>query len=335
MMKKVIVTGGTGFVAGWVIVEFLQAGYQVATSVRSAKKADRLKQEIATAVTAEQVANLSFFEADLTSDQNWVENMRGADGVIHVASPMGHGTESVEQLVKVAKNGTLTVLKAAKTAGVKRIVMTSSQAASTPETGSTAVLDESFWTDVHNPDLDPYRISKVESEKAAWAYAQSQGLDLTTVLPGAIFGPILSVRAVSSNGILLQLLKGLPMVPHVPLEVSDVRDLAHLHRLAFEQSVAIGRRYFAASHTISMLAVERLYQQNFPDKHIHVRSMPNWLTKLAARFTPSMRALVPMLDRQYQHTTAAAENDLGWTQHQPETTVLDAANALIKAGLDK
>lgn len=334
-MKKVIVTGGTGFVAGWVIVEFLNAGYEVGTSVRSMKKADRLEKEIAGAVSKEKVANLSFFEADLTSSDNWVENIKGADGVIHVASPMGNGTESVEELVSVAKNGALTVLKAAKDAGVKRVVMTSSQAASTPESGSSEVLDESFWTDINNPDLDPYRISKVESEKAAWKFANENEMELTTVLPGAIFGPILSDKAVSSNGVLLRLLKGMPMTPHIALEISDVRDLAHLHRLAFENPVAIGKRYLAASQILTMAEVERVYQKNFPYKKIKVRMMPDWVLKFAARFVPSVRALVPMLDRKYRHTTAAAENDLGWTQHKSEDTVLDAAKMLIKYGLDK
>ncbi|MDT6979705.1 NAD-dependent epimerase/dehydratase family protein [Levilactobacillus zymae] len=334
-MKKVVVTGGTGFVAGWVIVEFLQAGYQVATSVRSLNKAAALTDEIAGAVTPDQLAQFSCFEADLTSDRNWVANLTGADGVIHVASPMGNGTESVDELVNVAKNGALTVLKAAKTAGVTRIVMTSSQAVSTPSSDSTATLDESFWTDINNPELDPYRISKVAAETAAWDYANANDLQLTTILPGAIFGPILSAKAVSSNGILLQLLKGLPMVPHVSLEVSDVRDLAHLHRLAFENSVAQGKRYLAASQSLTMLAVERLFQTNFPEHRIKVRALPNWGTRVVARFVPSLRALVPMLNRQYHHTTAAAEHDLGWTQHRPQDTVVDTAKALQRFGLDQ
>ncbi|KRN98724.1 NAD-dependent epimerase/dehydratase family protein [Companilactobacillus kimchiensis] len=334
-MKKVVVTGGTGFVAGWVIVDFLQAGYQVSTSLRSMKKADWLKKEIAGAVSEDEIENLSFFEADLTSDKNWVENIKGADGVIHVASPMGNGTQSVEELVSVAKNGTLTVLKAAKDAGVKRVVMTSSQAASTPESGSTETLDESFWTDVDNPDLDPYRISKVESEKAAWEFANENDLELTTILPGAIFGPILSEKAVSSNRIMLQLLKGLPVIPNVDLEVSDVRDLARLHRLAFENPSAIGKRYLAASQKIPMAGVTKVYQINFPYKKLKIRILPNWGTKFLARFVPSLRALVPILDRKYSHTTAAAENDLGWTQHTPEQTVLDAAKTLIRFNLDK
>lgn len=310
-MKKIIVTGGTGFVAGWVIVEFLKAGYQVATSIRSTSRVKQLTTTFEKVVTSQELANLSFFEADLTQSAGWVENMRGAQGIIHVASPMGNGTQTVDELVSVAKNGALTILRAAKQAGVKRIVMTSSQAVSTPEHGSTAILDESFWTDVHNPDLDPYRISKIEAEKAAWQYARKNQLALTTILPGAIFGPILSSRAVSSDRILGQLLRGLPMIPHVPLEISDVRDLAHLPLLAFENEVAVDKRYLAASQTLSMADVVRCYQNEFPEKKLKVRMLPNWGAKLLARFVPSMRSLVPMLDRQSRHTTKAAEHDLG------------------------
>lgn len=333
-MKKIIVTGGTGFVAGWVIVEFLKAGYQVATSIRSTSRVKQLTTTFEKVVTSQELANLSFFEADLTQSAGWVENMRGAQGIIHVASPMGNGTQTVDELVSVAKNGALTILRAAKQAGVKRIVMTSSQAVSTPEHGSTAILDESFWTDVHNPDLDPYRISKIEAEKAAWQYARKNQLALTTILPGAIFGPILSSRAVSSDRILGQLLRGLPMIPHVPLEISDVRDLAHLPLLAFENEVAVDKRYLAASQTLSMADVVRCYQNEFPEKKLKVRMLPNWGAKLLARFVPSMRSLVPMLDRQSRHTTKAAEHDLGWTQHRPEDTVIDAAHSLIAFGLD-
>lgn len=334
-MKKVIVTGGSGFVAGWVILDFLQNGYQVATSLRSMKKADQIKNELSGHLTTEQLAGLSFFEADLTSEKGWVEAMKGADGVIHVASPLGHGTESVEELVNVAKNGTLNVLKSAKKAGVKRVVMASSQAVSTPEAGNTEVLDESFWTDVSNPELDPYRISKVAAEGAAWDFAKKNDLELTTILPGAIFGPALSAKSISSDGILLQILKGMPMIPQVPLETSDVRDLGEIHRLTFEKEVAKGKRYLAASQAISMPEIAKLYQQKFPQQHLKVRIMPKWLTRFLAKFVPSLRSLVPMLDRKYRHTTAAAENDLGWKQHTPEQTVVDGAQSLIDLGLVK
>ncbi len=321
--------------ASWVIKDFLDHDYQVATSVRSLAKADLVKQELQKYLSPDKIARLSFFEADLTKAAGWVEGIKGSDGVIHVASPLGHGTETTAELVAVAKNGALNVLRAAKAAGVDRVVMTSSEAASTPETGKAALLDESFWTDLRNPDLDPYRISKVESERAAWAFARENELALTTILPGAIFGPAMNEKTMSSNEILLRLLKGQPAIPQVPMEISDVRDLAALHRLAFENDLAKDKRYLAASQELTMSAIAKLYQTTFPELKIKVRVMPNWLTRTVARFVPDLRALVPMLARRARHTTHAAESELGWTQHEPEQTVIDAATALIELGLVK
>ncbi|GKT03908.1 NAD-dependent epimerase/dehydratase family protein [Furfurilactobacillus sp. WILCCON 0119] len=333
-MKKIVVSGGSGFVATWVVAELLNHHYAVAASLRSLTKADAIKTAIGHYVQPEDLTHLTFFKADLTSPDGWQAAMTGADGVIHVASPLGNGTESTEELVHVATSGVLNVLQAANDAGVKRVVMTSSQAAATPDSHATGTFDETFWTDLNNPELDPYRISKVKAEQAAWAFAEQHGLALTTILPGAIFGPVITTN-LSSNRILLQFLKGQRTLPKVPLEISDVRDLAQLHRLAFENPRAVGKRYIASSQTLTMLEVARLYQDAFPTRHLHPHQLPNWTTRLLARFIPSLRSLVPMLNRQYHHTTAAAEADLDWYQHTPETTVLDAANRLIELGLVK
>ncbi|BDZ30310.1 NAD-dependent epimerase/dehydratase family protein [Lactiplantibacillus sp. WILCCON 0030] len=331
-MKKVIVTGGSGFVASWVIAEFLTHHYAVATSLRSLKKAATIKQGLARYVSATDLARLTFFEADLTSADGWEAGLQGADGVIHVASPLGHGTELTEELVSIAKAGVQHVLSAAHAVGIKRIVLTSSEAASTPASLASGTFDESFWTQLDNPELDAYRISKVEAEKAAWQLAKADALALTTILPGAIFGPVMTSN-LSSNGILLQLLKGLPAIPKVPMEVSDVRDLARLHRLAFENDQAIGQRYLAADQSISMLQIARTYQQSFPQLKLAVRPLPNFATRQLAKVMPSLRALVPMLDRHYHHTTQAATTQLGWSQHTPVETVVAAAQRLISLGL--
>ncbi|WP_338126429.1 NAD-dependent epimerase/dehydratase family protein [Secundilactobacillus kimchicus] len=334
MNKTIVVTGGSGFVAGWVIREFLAHGYHVRTSLRHLNKAAAIRQSVTNGLSDSQRANLSFFEADLTAQSGWANGMDGADGVIHVASPLGTGRETTDELVKVAKDGTLNVLRAAKMAGITRVVMTSSQAASTPPTSiGAAVLDESYWTSLDNPELDPYRISKVESERAAWAFAEAQGLALTTILPGAIFGPVLSTHSISSNGILVNFLHRTNVVPKVPLEISDVRDLARLHRLAFENPVAIGKRYLAADQTITMIQVAKLYQQAFPERHLHLMTIPNGGLRFAAKFIPGLRSLLPMLKRTYHHTTAAVQNDLGWQQYTPEETVIDAAQSLIDQGI--
>ena len=337
MRKAIAVTGGTGYIAGFVIAEFLNHGYMVRTSVRSLSKTEAVKKDLAALVNEGALSCLSAFEADLTSPKGWVEGFSGLDGIIHVASPLGHGTESAEELRRVAEGGTLNVLQGALDAGVKRVVMTSSQAASTPPISvGKVVLDEAFWSDEDNPGLDPYRLSKIASEKAAWAFAAAHGLDLTTVLPGAVFGPIMSARSISSNNILLRLINGnIPRALSIPLEVSDVRDLAVLHRLAFENDHAIGERFLAAGQTIRMPEVARIYREQYPDSKTPAKVYPNWMVRFLAAFIPSLRSMAPMLGRAYSHSTGKAERLLGWTQHTPRQTVLDAAASFDRLGMIK
>lgn len=337
MSKTVAVTGGTGYIAGFVIAEFLNLGYRVRASVRSLAKTADLKKALSGFVSEEALAHLSFFEADLTSAKGWAEGFSGADGVIHVASPLGHGTESAEELRRVAEGGTLNVLQGALDGGVQRVVMTSSLAASTPKISvGRVVLDETFWSDEDNPELDPYRLSKIAAEKAAWAFSAKHGLKLTTVLPGAVFGQVMSAQNISSNEILLRLINGgMPRALNIPLEVSDVRDLAALHRLAFENDKAIGERFHAASRTIRMPEVARIYREQYPDSKTPAKVFPNGMVRLLAKLIPSLRSMVPMLGRQYSHTTEKAERLLGWIQHTPRETVLDAAASFGQLGMIK
>ena len=337
MSKTLAVTGGTGYIAGFVIAEFLNHGYTVRASLRSLSKFEALIKDLDVFVNEEALSRLSAFKADLTSSEGWADGFSGADGVIHVASPLGHGTESAEELRRVAEGGTLNVLQGALDAGVKRIVMTSSQAASTPKISvGRVVLDETFWSDENNPELDPYRLSKIYAEKAAWSFSAEHGLDLTTVLPGAVFGQVMSARNISSNDILLRLLNGgMPRALNIPLEVSNVWDLAALHRLAFENGNAIGERFLAASQTIRMPEVARIYREKYPHSKTPAKVFPNGMVRLLSVFVPSLRSMVPMLGREYSHTTEKAERLLGWIQHTPRETVLDAAASLEQLGMIK
>ncbi len=337
MNKTVAVTGGTGYIAGFVIAEFLNHDYAVRASVRSFTKADDLKKDLAAFVNQEALSHLSFFEADLTSSKGWADGFSGADGIIHVASPLGHGTESADELRRIAEGGTLNVLQGALDAGVKRVVMTSSQAASTPKISvGKVVLDETFWSDEANPELDAYRLSKIASEKAAWAFSAKHGLALTTVLPGAVFGPVMSAENLSSDSILLGLINGaIPRALNVPLEVSNVCDLAVLHRLAFENDNAVGERFLAASQTIRMPEVARIYRERYPQSKAPAKVFPNWMVRLLSAFIPSLRSMVPMLGRDYSHTAEKAERLLGWVQHTPQETVLAAAASFDQLGMIK
>jgi len=333
-VSKVAVTGGTGYVAGFVIAEFLNHGYDVRTSVRDLNKMDALKDGLHGWVDDESLARLTGFEADLTSPGGWAQGFEGIDGVIHVASPVGTGTETVEALTHVAKGGTLTVLQASHDTGVRRVVMTSSAGTCIPRVSAGAVvLDETFWSDPDNNELNPYRKSKVAAERAAWDFAEGNDMKLTTVLPGTIFGPVMRKDVISSNEMLLRLLNGtVPAIADTPLDITDVRDLATLHRLAYESDVAIGERFLAAGPALTLSEVAKMYREAFTDSKIPTKIFPNWMVYVLSIF-PSLRQLPPMVHRKYSHTTQKAESLLGWTGRPSQETVMDAAQSLAEHGL--
>jgi nucleoside-diphosphate-sugar epimerase len=325
----VLVTGGTGYVAGWCVAQLLESGYSVRTTVRDLRKADGLRS-----LFPDAGDRLEIVKADLTSDAGWADAVAGCEGVLHVASPMGNGLAPADpdELIIPARDGALRVLRAAVEAGVPRIVMTSSGAAATPPPGATGEFNEDLWTNPDQPGLDLYRRSKAIAERAAWDYLATTdgGTTLTTVLPGAIFGPPLgTASADGSVEVIARMLRGMPGVPRIGLQVVDVRDVASLHLLALASPDAVGRRFIASGGFLWMREVAALLRTLGEDgRRAPRRELPDWTVRLLARVQPPLRALVPMLGRRYTYSTAAARN-LGWTPRPVESTVLDTARAIL------
>src|ERR1700742_2293242 len=214
MSDSVLVTGGTGYVAGWCIVELLRRGYDVRTTVRSLKKADTVRAAITAelATTSGLDERLSFHVADLISDDGWADALKDVDYVLHVASPLGTGTtKNPDDLIIPARDGAVRVIRAATEAGVKRVVMTSACAAASPALYTDeSVTDETLWTDPDDPRLTTYRKSKTLAERAAWDFMASYDgpTTLTTILPGAVFGPVLMPSNAGSGEVIDRLLQG-------------------------------------------------------------------------------------------------------------------------------
>jgi dihydroflavonol-4-reductase len=315
----ILVTGGTGFVAGWCISALLEQGHSVRTTVRSARSETHLKQVFG------DRPELTFATADLTSDAGWAAAMNGVGGVLHVASPM-----TGEDMLTPARDGTRRVLSAAADAGVKRVVMTSSCAAATPPSGEEGVFDEMLWTDPSSAGIDAYRTSKLMAERTAWEVAQERQLSLTTVLPGAVFGPLLSTGTAGSVKVIGQMLQGMPGVPRIGLNIVDVRDLAELHILALTNPQAGGERYIAVSEHLWMKEVAEVLREELGDKASKVskRSIPDFAIKALVKAAPDAKALIPMLGRRYEYTNAKART-LGWQPRPARETVVDCAESLL------
>lgn len=337
MTETVLVTGGTGYVAGWCIAELLGRGYDVRATVRDESRGDRVRRAVAT--VTDRADHLEFAVADLTSDDGWKAAVDGCDYVVHVASPLVADADAEDEeraLLIPARDGTLRVLRAAAAAGVRRVVMTSAANTASPTSYETdGVTDETLWTDLSAPDLIPYRRSKTAAELAAWEFMEScEGpMTLATVLPGAVFGPLLSPDASGSVQIIGRMLSGvMPGVPRIGLEVVDVRDLADVHVRAMTAPEAAGQRFLATGEFQWMRDIALILNEAYGEK-VSTHEIPDDVVRAAAETDESLRGVLPGLGRRNRHSTEKAERLLGWSYRSAKTSVLDCARSLVAHGV--
>jgi len=328
----VLVTGGTGYVAGWCVVELLRRGFDVRTTVRSPARAEAVRRAVATEVDPGQ--RLDFAIADLTSDDGWKEAVDGCEYVLHVASPLG--VDGGKDLVGPARDGTLRVLRAATAAGVKRVVLTSAANASSPSSyRDEGISDETLWTDQDDPSLQPYRRSKTVAERAAWDFmADRDGpTTLTTILPGAVFGPVLTTDNLGSVRIIDRLLAGMPGTPRIGFEVVDVRDLADIHIRAMTAPEAAGERFLATGEFVWMRDMALALRAGLGDAagKVPTRNLPNIAVRLAAIADPTLREIMPALGRRHRHSTAKASRLLDWRPRPAAETVVACGRSLLES----
>jgi nucleoside-diphosphate-sugar epimerase len=256
--------------------------------------------------------------------------------VLHVASPLGDETSrDAQALVVPARDGALRVLRAAATSGVQRVVMTSAANAASPSSyAEEGVTDETLWTDPADPTLSPYRLSKTVAERAAWDFIDSyEGpTTLTTILPGAVFGPILSAGTLGSVRIIARMVQGrMPGSPRIGLEIVDVRDLADIHLRAMTSAEAAGQRFLATGEFTWMREMARTLRGGLGEKgsRVSTRQLPDVVVRLTSIFDTSLRSITVSLGRRNRHSTEKANRVLGWQPRPAAETVLDCANSLL------
>jgi nucleoside-diphosphate-sugar epimerase len=337
----VLVTGGSGFVGAHCILQLLDAGYSVRATVRSLSREPEVR-EMLQAGGAKSLSNLGFVAADLLSDDGWADAVAGTDYVLHVASPFpASQPKNEDDLIIPAREGALRVLRAARDAKVKRVVLTSSFAAvgySAPPSGRP--FDERDWT---NPDdkVTPYVKSKTLAEKAGWDFirAEGGGLELAVINPVGILGPALSKDLSTSVALAVQLLNGdMPGLPQISFGIVDVRDVASAHLLAMTNPRAAGERFLAiAGDAMSIPAIAQLLRDRLGDeaKNVPTRVLPNWFVKAMAVIMPALRENTSHLGKAKQASNEKARTVLGWTPRGNEEAILATAQSLIDLGLIK
>jgi dihydroflavonol-4-reductase len=338
-----LVTGGSGFLGCHTVARLLAAGHTARTTVRTLARESAVRAMLA-ATGADPGDRLRFFAADLEHDAGWAEAVAGCDYVLHVASPFPVGAPGHEDdLVLPARDGTLRVLRAARNAGVRRVVLTSSFAAigyGHPARSPAEPFDETSWTD---PDagVSAYVKSKTLAERAAWDFVatEGRGLELAVINPVGIFGPVLGPDYASSIVLLKRLLDGaLPACPRLWYGVVDVRDVADLHLRAMTDPAANGERFLAtAGDFLRIVEMARVLRRRLGAAawRVPTRELPDFVVRIAGRLVPALRPLLPELGKPRNATSAKARRLLGWAPRPPEEALVATAESLARFGLLK
>lgn len=232
-MSQVLVTGGSGLIAGHTIIQLLEQGHTVRATLRSLAKESTTRANLQ-AAGASDLSALSFVEADLMSDAGWADAVEGVDAVLHLASPIHTGKVRRElDVIAPAREGALRVLRAAQDAGVRRTVLTSAfHAVGFGHGHLDHVFTEEDWSVLHGPGVDAYGCSKILAERAAWdlVACSDSPMELATILPVAVMGPVIGADVSGANHIVQSMLSGsMPGTPNMYVPIVDVRDVAAAH----------------------------------------------------------------------------------------------------------
>ena len=322
-MTNILVTGGSGYIGGYCVRALLDAGFSVRTTVR----------DLARKPTG---AEVQVVRADLRSDDGWREAAAGCDAVLHVASPtLTQVPKNDDEMVRPAVDGTLRVLRAARDAGVRRVVMTSAIGAiAYGHPPRDTPFTERDWTNV-DAGVGPYQRSKTLAERAAWDFVAGpgRGLELATVNPTAVLGPVLGPGySPSLTGIARMLAGSMPALLPFASGFVDVRDVASLHLLAMTDPAAAGERFIAtAGHSLWQRDIAAVLRDRLGDRAARVptREMPLWVARGLARVNPQMGTLRLLLGRDLDATSAKAERVLGWKPRPIEDTIVETAESLL------
>ena len=336
-MTKVLVTGATGFIASHTILALINKGYEVRGTARSASKADKLNATLSQ--YSGKPIEIELVSADLTKDEGWAEAMDGVTYLQHLASPIPNNLpKDPNELIIPAKEGALRALKAAKAAGVKRAVMTSSFASIGYGWGDQrpATLDESHWSNPDNlKDNTSYTRSKAIAEKAAWDYiaGDGAGLELATINPVAVLGPAMSGDVSASLELVTQpMLNKVPAFPQLTFGIVDVRDVALAHVAAMEKPEAAGERFLVGDKILKFTEIGAILREAYPDRKLPKGELPSWLVRMLTLVNPTLKQIVPELGQTRSYSSEKSKQVLGLDYIPAKDAVLASTDSLIELG---
>jgi dihydroflavonol-4-reductase len=338
-MKKVLVTGVSGYIGQHCAAELLKQGYAVKGSLRSLSKADEVTQGIAKVVDPQ--GNIEYCELNLMEDEGWDDAMQGCDYVLHVASPfLTSEPKDENELIKPAVEGTQRALKAAKRAGIKRVVLTSSMVAMLGDANGSIDIDHTSWTNVEAKRVSAYLKSKTLAEQSAWDFIKDQKgdkpMELVTVHPGPVYGPTLSGNLTGeSMSTYKNLIDGkMPVLPKAAINMSDVRDIANIHVQALENQEANGKRLIVSTEKAhSFQEMAQILKSNGYDK-VSTRVAPSFFLRLMANFNNDLKGMLPYIGNTFNGDVTETMRIFNWIPIDFTKTVLDTAKS-VQAAMNK
>lgn len=337
MTGTTLVTGGSGYIAGFLIRQLIDNCWTVHATIRNLAREGDVRDGL-------NVDNdkLIFFAADLEHDTGWAEAIAGCTHVAHVASPFPLGVpKDADELIVPAREGVLRALRFARAAGIRRFVLTSSMAAiAYGHAKGDRTYSEGDWSNLDDPNVMAYPRSKTVAERAArdWVAAEGGDMEFVSVNPAAVFGPLLSDDLSTSIELVKQLLEGkVPMCPDVGFGIIDVRDVADLHYRALTTPGIKDDRFICSGPFLKMIEVADILRANLGEqaRKVPTRKMPNWLLRAMALLRPELKQLVAELGNIRGGDSSLAMQTLGWTMRPPEEALMATANSLIERGIVK
>lgn len=332
-MAEILVTGGSGYIGSWCVLAALAAGHSVRTTVRDPAKEPALRAMLDVGGAGPE-PRLRVLRADLSADDGWKDAVDGCEYVLHVASPtLTQLPRTDDEMIVPARDGVLRVLRAARTTGVARVVLTSSfGAVGYGHPAQDRPFTEESWSNV-DAGIPAYQKSKTLAERAAWDLADREGLALTTVNPTAVLGPVLGHDYSPSLGVVARMLDGsMPAVPRFASSFVDVRDVADLHLRAMTDPAAVGERFLAASgRSLWMREIAAILRERLGERAgaVPTRELPTWLARVLAPVNPAVRFLLPQLGHDFAGSGEKARRVLGWRPRPVEESVVDTAESLL------
>lgn len=335
--ELVLVTGGSGFIAVHTMAKLLQKSYKVRTTLRTMSRQEEVKSML-TQAGISYFDDLEFIQADLTHEENWLEAATGATYVIHVASPTpATRPDADDAMVKMAVDGVLHVFRASKKSNVKRIVLTSaSGAVLAGHKNHQEIFTEKDWTNLNAP-INAYQRSKTRAEQEAWKFVKENDMELASILPVAVMGPVLGKDFSHSNQIIKNMLEGkMKHLLHMGFDYVDIRDVADLHILAMERPEANGERFLAtAGENLTYKQLAEILKKHFGDKanKVSTREVSDFVVKFLALFNKDLRMPATFLGQNTACSNEKAKKLLGWQPRSAEDAIIATAQSMFNLGV--